>query len=272
MLHTLSGENTPESNLDKLRSIVATYLYRHMIQGWKIEGIDFSMYMYIPEIDNVTGMEHHERSDHGHLLKRIASHTRELRYPCLSNAAFTNAMRNPNTGLTHAALVGLRKQSVRDAERVLSYHVARYLEQNNFPVEATYVRTIAGWHEATDGRGLKELERCHLNYTMLNHIVQDWIPYYDTIPDFSMADINRSMDNIRGFSRETFVEVTTNIESQEHRRRTSSIPEHPRAGTTDDNETFFAMCHRYLGENFTLRELKYRWQKICKRIYEKNGQ
>jgi hypothetical protein len=66
---------------------------------------------------------------------------------------------DPNTGLTQAALTGERKQSVQDAERLLSYHVARFLRENDYDREAKYVEVVAGWHEAADGRGLKELER-----------------------------------------------------------------------------------------------------------------
>ncbi|VDI24894.1 Hypothetical predicted protein [Mytilus galloprovincialis] len=49
------------------------------------------------------------------------------------------------------------------------------------------------------------------------------------------------MDNIIGFTRDTFVEITTNIESQEERRLQNTelgYPEHPRAATTDDVECF----------------------------------
>ena len=46
------------------------------------------------------------------------------------------------------------------------------------------------------------------------------------------------VDQVRGMSRETFVEVTANIESQEFRRRqlmqSGQAPENPRAATTDD--------------------------------------
>jgi len=47
------------------------------------------------------------------------------------------------------------------------------------------------------------------------------------------------MENIGGFTRETFIEITSNIESQEIRliRNTEiGYAEHPRAGTTDDVE------------------------------------
>jgi hypothetical protein len=68
-------------------------------------------------------------------------------------------------------------------------------------------------------------------------------------------------------SRETLVELTTNIESQEHRRRentTIGYSEHPRAGTTDDVEALFSICHRHLGDNFTLQDFKHRWFKMVK--------
>ena len=105
--------------------------------------------------------------------------------------SFTDAMLDPTTGLTHAALVGLRKQSVSDAERLLSYHVASYMQRNGYQQEATYVQTVAAWHEATDGRGLTQLQRCRQNYHMLNYIVREWMPWYDDTPDFSLVDINR---------------------------------------------------------------------------------
>ena len=65
-------KNTPESHLDRLRSVVATYLFRHSICCLQREGVDFATYMYVPEVDPTTGVEHHHRADHGHLLKRIA--------------------------------------------------------------------------------------------------------------------------------------------------------------------------------------------------------
>ena len=57
-------------------------------------------------------------------LHDISDHTRELRYVALRPEALEAAMLDPNTGLTHAALVGARKQSVRDAEKLLSFPVA----------------------------------------------------------------------------------------------------------------------------------------------------
>ena len=100
-------------------------------------------------------------------------------------------MQAPGVGLTHAALVGLRKQSVPDAEKLLSYSVAKYLDDHGYAEEARYVRIIAQWHEASDGRGLSQLQRCRYNYEMLNYILDEWMPWHTTTYDFRTIDINR---------------------------------------------------------------------------------
>ena len=77
----------------------------------------------------------------------------------------------------------------------------------------------------------------------------------------------RPVENIRGFSRETVIEITTNIESQELRRLENEVigyPEHPRAGGTDDLETFFSLAHRYLGNVFSLKQFKELWPKLVR--------
>ena len=77
----------------------------------------------------------------------------------------------------------------------------------------------------------------------------------------------RPIKGICGFSRETVIAVTTNIESTEFRRRqndTYGYEEHPRAGSTDDVEAFFALLHRFLGLIFTLKEFKALWRKLVR--------
>lgn len=51
----LFRRDTPESFLDKLRSVVATYQFRHEVQYWKGNGADFTRYLYVPEVDPITG-------------------------------------------------------------------------------------------------------------------------------------------------------------------------------------------------------------------------
>ena len=73
--------------------------------------------------------------------------------------------------------------------------------------------------------------------------------------------------SICGFTYQTLIEVTSNIESQEYRRRETAPhgnAEHPRAGTTDDNEAFFALTRSLLGGTFTLRDFKLQWRKLVR--------
>ena len=87
-------------------------------------------------------------------------------------------MQDPDTGLSHAALTGQRPQSVEDAERLLSYHVASSMQKNGFDQEAEYILTVASWHEASDGRGLSQLDRCKSNHQMLNYLLDElWLHY-----------------------------------------------------------------------------------------------
>jgi hypothetical protein len=66
-----------ESFSDILKSVVATYRFRHTVSQYKLNGLDFSVYLYVPEVDEATGEAIHEREDHCHILKRIWKHTRE---------------------------------------------------------------------------------------------------------------------------------------------------------------------------------------------------
>lgn len=182
-----SSENFP----DKLRSIAATCQFRHSVQYWKERGVDFSLYLYIPEVDPITEEVRHDRSDHNHVLKRIGKSTREGHNTGLNFDAFDAALKDPKSGLTHAALVGLRKQSVQDVERLLSVHVVKSMRDQGYHNEANYVEIISNWHEASDGRGLTQLQRCRYNYRMLNYILDQLMPWHKEMYDFTTIDVNR---------------------------------------------------------------------------------
>lgn len=184
-------KNTDESLLDMLRSIVATYVYRDSISYWKERDVDFSLYIYIPEIDPVTKDVRHDRSDHNHLFRRAVKSIRDGNYQCLNFEAFDEVLLDSGSGLTHAALVGLRKQSLVDAERLVSRFVVRSLRNKGYEREAKHVELLVNWHEASDGRGLTQIQRCQFNYEMLNYILDDWMPWHTNCYDFSTIDINR---------------------------------------------------------------------------------
>lgn len=184
-------KDTQESLLDKLRSVGATCRFRATIEYWKQRGADFSMHLYVPEVDPVTEEERHDRGDHNHLFRRMAKSVREGKDPKLDFEAFNDALHDPESGLTYAALIGKRKQSLKDAERLLSKHVADSLRRKGHDQEARHVLLIANWHEASDGRGLSQLKRSQYNYEILNYVLDDWMPWHNENYDFSTIDINR---------------------------------------------------------------------------------
>ena len=92
------------------------------------------------------GEPQHEREDHNHVLKRIAGCLRMGQFPNVDLTAFVEAMHSPDTGLTYTALTGKRKQSVPDAEKLLSSAVAKWCKENGFPEEGRVAEVIANWH------------------------------------------------------------------------------------------------------------------------------
>ena len=73
--------------------------------------------------------------------------------------------------------------------------------------------------------------------------------------------------SVLGFTRETIIALTTNIESVEWKRRRDATlgaqMENPRSSTTDDVECMFSIMRDLTGKHFTLREAKYTWRKVC---------
>ena len=108
---------------------------------------------------------------------------------CLSEA-----LKSGETSLTFAALAGLRKQSVRGAERLLSGSVASYLESRGFRNEAHYFRTIYEWHMASDSRGLSQLQRSKFNYNMLNMILDEFLPWHNENYDVNVGNEQVTLD------------------------------------------------------------------------------
>ena len=69
-----------------------------------------------------------------------------------------------------------------------------------------------------------------------------------------------------GFSRETLIAVTTDIESREAKRITNMEeglpPEHPRASTSDDVECFFSMLRDCVSKHFTVKQVQFEFRKL----------
>jgi hypothetical protein len=184
--------NTPESMVDKLRSIYATYQFRKEIsRTQRTEKRDFSTYIYVPENDSAGGPSQHDREDHCHVLKRIWTQTVQGNIVDLNPHAFDQAMDAEDCIMTKTVLVADRKQSVKDAEVFFSYNVADWLTRNGFHHEGMFVQLVAQWHEASDGRGMSQLERSRYNYSFMNVLLLRWTPWLEHDYDFSKVDINR---------------------------------------------------------------------------------
>ena len=52
---------------------------------------------------------------------------------------FVEAVQVPESGLTHTALVGRRKQSVEDVERLFGLPLIEFLEKKQYTSEAKYL-------------------------------------------------------------------------------------------------------------------------------------
>ena len=140
--------------------------------------------------------------DQHHVVKRIGFTTRKGGPKTLDMTCYDEALKDPSSGLTDAALRGDHKQSVREAEALLSHHVAKSLKKLGYTEESRYVETVANWHEAHDGRAMKtpgaadskfarQRARSKANYQMMNYLLDDYMPWHKTHYDFRLIDINR---------------------------------------------------------------------------------
>ena len=79
---------------------------------------------------------------------------------------FTEALQDPNSRLTYAALSGQRNQSIRDAERLLSQEMVNFMKKHGYILKLNTSVLSFNWRRASDERGLSELQRSMYNYQM----------------------------------------------------------------------------------------------------------
>ena len=170
---------------------MAFYFYHYEVLEYIKNGVNFKEHLYVPEVDEITGEQLHEREDHNHVLKRITACTRAGSIPDVDLRAFVACLNAPNTGLTYSALTGQHKQLVPDCERMFSHGVLEFMEENGYKNEAKFVKLVRNWHKASDGHGLSEETSCNYNKDMLNYILEDWMPWHKDGKDYSVMDVNR---------------------------------------------------------------------------------
>ena len=173
------------SKSDCLKSLMAMHLFKKKVSTHCSEGVNFREHLYVPEVSERTGEPQHECEDQNHVLKRIAGSLRKGHNPNVDVQVFVKAMHDPTTGLTYTALTGKRKQSVGDAEKLLSSAVGKWLKANGFLSEARFVEVVSNWHKAS------ETERKRYNLAMLDYLLEDWMPWFGDERDYSTLDVNR---------------------------------------------------------------------------------
>lgn len=106
---------------------------------------------------------------------------------------FVEALQDSETGLTHTALSGTRKQSVEDVERLFGDRVIAFMADHHNDSEASYLRIIRNWRRAVDERGLSEQQRQQFCQDFLKFILDDLMPWHDKEGpyDFSSLEVNR---------------------------------------------------------------------------------
>ncbi|XP_065887166.1 uncharacterized protein [Dysidea avara] len=257
-----------ETQVDKLRSILAQLEYKHQIDMWHSKGIPFKDYLYVPEVHPITGLQFCEREDEAHILKRIGHSLRTGGHADIELERFQEALHDSSAGLTYTALSGVRKQSVEDVERLFSKSLVKWMEEKEYNAEAQHLRIVCNWRRACDERGLTRVQRSEFNNDFLNYLLDDLMPWHkeEKLRDFSLLEVNRSIAGVRGFSRETIIALAANIESREWRCKylaaNNEPPEHPRASTTDDVECFFSVLRDSVGKDFTLKEVQFGWRRV----------
>lgn len=106
---------------------------------------------------------------------------------------FTEALQDPSSGLTYPALVGSRKQSVQNVERLFGEPLIEFMEKKKYESEANYLRIICNWRRAVDERGLDDSQRQKFNHDLLDFILDGLMPWHrDTeMRDLSLMEVNQ---------------------------------------------------------------------------------
>lgn len=84
----------PETLLDKLRLVMATFVYHHSIQELLQQGVDLTKHLYVPEVDPHTEEEGHDQGDYNHIFRRIAQHIHCGGHVNLNYEAFDNLLKD----------------------------------------------------------------------------------------------------------------------------------------------------------------------------------
>ena len=80
---------------------------------------------------------------------------------------------------------------MRDAERLFSQQMLKFMQKKNYRFEAEYIEIVLNWRRACDERGISQLTRSKYNYSMLNFLLDELMPWHRQLYDFSTLEVNR---------------------------------------------------------------------------------
>ena len=65
------------------------------------------------------------------------------------------------------------------------------MRRKGYDVEANYIDIIGNWRRAGDKRGLSSLQRSKYNYSLLNFILDELMPWHKQSYNFALLEVNR---------------------------------------------------------------------------------
>ena len=127
-----------ETKADLLKSLFALYIHQYKIAFYTQQGVNFKNHLYVHE--NVNGQPQHDREDHNHVLKRIATCIRNGVIADFDVRSLVACMHNLLTGLTYIALIGRQKKMCTKQKSFCQLPLV-----TGYKITTTYLRQNLYW-------------------------------------------------------------------------------------------------------------------------------
>jgi len=93
-------------------------------------------------------------------------------------------------------LVGVRKQSVEDMERLFIKSMVEWMEKKGYDPEAKYLSIVRNWRRACDEGGISSDLRSQFNKNLLDYILDELIPWDKENRDLSFLEVKRYKNSL----------------------------------------------------------------------------
>lgn len=88
-------------------------------------------------------------------------------------------------------LLGVRKQSVEDVERLFSRSLVEWMDKKGYDIEARHLSVVRNWRRACDERGLCSDLRSQFKDNLKAYILDELMPWHEKNSDLSFLEVNR---------------------------------------------------------------------------------